>query len=285
LRRPGPGERTRQRGQGFDRFTAGAQIGGPPAAPFPHRARHARPPRPPPPAPLPGRFPAEVIAWAVWLSHRFALSLRDVEGLRYERGIRVPSETIRAWVAKFGARHAAALRAREARPGRTWHPDAVFTRVGGQQVYLWRAVDEHGQVLDVLVRERRDADAAERVFRRLLGHAGGPPEAIVTDGLASYGAAKSRLPELATVEHRRVRAAARLNNRVEQSHQPTRLREQQMRRFKSVPSASGSSRRSAGSATTSACAATCSTASEHRAVRRVRYAIWRALLGTIALHA
>jgi putative transposase len=141
------------------------------------------------------RFPAEVIAHAVWLYHRFALSLRDVEELLYERGIVVTYETVRAWVAKFGARYAADLRKRAAKPGRTWHLDEVFTRAGGRQVYLWRAVDEHGQVLDVLVQEHRDADAAERFFRRLLGHAGGPPEAIVTDGLASYSAAKSRLPD------------------------------------------------------------------------------------------
>ena len=183
------------------------------------------------------RFPAAVIAHAVWLYHRFALSLRDVEELLYERGILVTYETVRAWVAKFGARYAAELRKREARSGRTWHLDEVFTRVGGRQVYLWRAVDEHGQVLDVLVQDRRDTDAAERFFRRLLGQAGGPPAQIVTDGLASYGAAKARIPELAGAEHLRVRAAARLNNRIEQSHQPTRLRERQMRRFKSLPSA------------------------------------------------
>jgi putative transposase len=183
------------------------------------------------------RFPADIIARAVWLYHRFALSLRDVEELLSERGIHVTYETVRAWVAKFGARFAAQLRRGERKPGRTWHLDEVFARVGGTQVYLWGAVDEHGQVLDVFVQERRDADAAERFFRRLLGRAGRPPDQIVTDGLGSYAAAKARIPELAAVEHLRVRAAARLNNRVEQSHQPTRLRERQMRRFKSVASA------------------------------------------------
>jgi len=159
------------------------------------------------------RFPAAVIAHAVWLSHRFALSLRDVEELLFERGIALTYETVRAWVGKFGPQYAAERR-RAARPGRTWHLDEVFTRVGGRQVYLWRVVDEHGQVLDVLAQEHRDTDAAERFFRRLLGHAGGPPDQIVTDGLASYGAAKARVPELADVAHLRVRAAARLNNRV-----------------------------------------------------------------------
>lgn len=101
------------------------------------------------------RFPATVIAHAVWLYHRFALSLRDVEELLLERGISVTYETVRAWVAKFGAQYAAALRKREARPGRTWHLDEVFSRVAGKQVYLWRAVDEDGQVLDILVQEHR----------------------------------------------------------------------------------------------------------------------------------
>ena len=146
-------------------------------------------------------------------------------------------ETVRAWVAKFGTRYAAELRKRAARPGRTWHLDEGFARMGAKPVSLWRAVDEHGQVLDVLVQEHGDTAAAERFFRQLLGNSGGPPDTIVTDGLASYGAAKARVPELASVEHLRVRAAARLNNRVEQSHQPTRLRECVMRQRKSVASA------------------------------------------------
>ena len=232
------------------------------------------------------RVPAVVIAHAVWRYHRFALSRRDVEERLYERlyerGIVVTPETVRAWVAQFAARYAADLRPRASRPGRTWHLDEVFTRVGGRQVYLWRAVDEHGQVLDVLVQECRDADAAERFFRRLLASVGGPPAAIVTDGLASYGAAKVRVPELAAVEHRRVRAAARLNNRVEQSHQPTRVRESVMRRFKSVASAQRF---------LAAFSAFCNhfrprrhllTAAEYRIVRHVRYASWRELSSAVA---
>ena len=185
------------------------------------------------------RFPAELIAHAVWLYHRFALSLRDVEELLAERGIVVSYEAVRAWVAKFASRYAAELRQREARSGRRWHLDEVYIRIGGTHVSLWRAVDAHGQVLDVLMQEHRDTEteAAERFFRLLLGHSGAPPDPIVTDSLASYGAAKARLQALAGVEHVRVRAEARRNNRVAQSHQPTRLRERQMRRFKSVPSA------------------------------------------------
>jgi putative transposase len=115
--------------------------------------------------------------------------------------------------------------------------DEVFVRIGGEQKYLWRAVDEHGQVLDILLQEHRDTEAAERFFRKLLGHAGAPPERIVTDRLASYGAALQRLPELDGVEHLRVYSAARRNNRAEQSHQPTRLRERRMQGFKSMDSA------------------------------------------------
>ena len=149
----------------------------------------------------------------------------------------VTYESIRAWVEKFGERFATELRRRERRPGRIWHLDEVFLKIRGEQVYLWRAVDENGQVLDILVQEQRDADAAERFFRRLLDQAGGPPERIRTDKLASYAAAKKRLSELDGVEHEKVHSQARLNNRAEQSHQPTRLRECRMQRFKSMISA------------------------------------------------
>ena len=115
--------------------------------------------------------------------------------------------------------------------------DEVFVRIGGEQKYLWRAVDEHSQMLDILLQDHRDTEAAERFFRTLLGHTGAAPERIITDRLASYGAALQRLPELSGVEHMRVHAAARRNNRVEQSHLPTRLRERRMQGFKSMHSA------------------------------------------------
>lgn len=182
-------------------------------------------------------FPVEVISHAVWLYARFALSYRDVEELLGERGIQVSYESVRRWVGRFGEHFAAELRRRERRVGRMWHLDEVFVRIGGEQKYLWRAVDEHGQVLDILLQEHRDTDAAVRFFRKLLGHAGEPPEQIVTDRLASYGAALQRLPELDGVEHLRVHSAARRNNRVEQSHLPTRLRERRMQGFKSMDSA------------------------------------------------
>ena len=183
------------------------------------------------------RFPAEAIAHAVRLYLRFALSFRDVEELLAERGVQVSYETVRRWVAKFGARYADALRKREARTGRTWHLDEMAVGVGGRRHWLWRAVDEHGRTLDVLLQEHRDTAAAERFFRRLLGHAGGAPERITTDKLGSYAVAMARLPDLAHVEHQQVRSARRCNNRVEQAHQPTRVRERVMRRFKSAASA------------------------------------------------
>ncbi|MBA3968854.1 MAG: IS6 family transposase [Gemmatimonadetes bacterium] len=183
------------------------------------------------------RFPAEVISYAVWLYYRFPLSHRDVEELLSERGIQVSYEAVRRWANKFGPIFAEDLRRRRVRPGRTWHLDEVFLRMNGRRVYLWRAVDEHGQVLDILVQARRDAAAAERFFRRLLDRVGDAPERIVTDKLASYAAARERIPELESVKHVCVRAAARLNNRIEQSHQSTRVRERRMQRFKSMSQA------------------------------------------------
>ena len=184
------------------------------------------------------RFPREVIAHAVRLYLRFALSFRDVEELLAERGVQVSYETMRRRVAKFGAYYADELRKREPRPGRTWHVDEMAVRLGGRLQWLWRAVDEDGQTLDVLLQEHRDAAAAERFFRRLLLVAGdAPPARITADKLGSYAAAIARLPELQGVEHLQARSAMRCNNRVEQAHQPTRVRERVMRRFKSAASA------------------------------------------------
>lgn len=178
------------------------------------------------------RFPGEVIAHPVWLYLRFPLSFRDVEEMLAERGIRVSYETVRCWVTKFGSQFAAQLRRREARSGRVWHLDEMAVRIGGKQHWLWRAVDEHGTTLEVLLQEHRDTGAAERFFRMLLGHAGAAPERINTDRLGSYAAAIRRLPELAGVEHQQVRSVQTCNNRVEQAHQPTRVRERRMGRFR-----------------------------------------------------
>jgi putative transposase len=174
------------------------------------------------------RFPGEIISHAVWLYHSFSLSFRDVELLLAERGIAVSYESVRRWCLKFGRRFALRLRGRRPRPGDTWHLDEVYIRINGVLHYLWRAVDQHGVVLDILVQDRRNATAAKRFFKRLLAGLKYKPRRIVTDGLRSYGVAKREvLPE---VRHRTSRY---LNNRAENSHRPTRRRERQMQRFKS----------------------------------------------------
>ena len=167
----------------------------------------------------------QIISQAVWLYHVFSLSLRDVELL--PRRCRF-YETIRRWCKKSGQTCAGRLRRRRPQPGDKWYLDEVFIRIQGVQHYLWRAVDQEGVVLDILVQPRRDAKAAKRFFRRLLKGLQYVPRVIVTDKLRSYGVAQREL--LPKVEHRQSRY---LNNRAENSHRPTRRRERQMQRFKS----------------------------------------------------
>ena len=174
------------------------------------------------------RFPPEIISHAVWLYYRFCLSFRDVEDLLAERGITVSYETIRHWCRKFGTEYARTLKRRERRLGDTWYLDELFVNIQGQRQYLWRAVDQDGDVIDILVQPRRDRRAAERFFRRLLKGQGGEPRRLVTDKLRSYSAA--RRDTMPSVVHDTSRYA---NDRAEVSHQPTRQRERQMRRFKS----------------------------------------------------
>ena len=119
------------------------------------------------------RFPPEIISHAVWLYHRFCLSFRDVEDLLAERGVTVSYKTIRQWCRKFGAEYARTLKRRQGRLGDTWHLDELFVNIRGQRQYLWRAVDQDGDVIDILVQTRRDRRAAERFFRRLLKGQGG----------------------------------------------------------------------------------------------------------------
>ena len=175
------------------------------------------------------RFPAEVIEHAVWLYHCFSLSLRDVEPILAARGIAVSYENIHDRGLRFGRLFANTLKRRRPRPGDKWHLDEVFVRIRGQHHYLWRAVDQNGNVLDIIVQNRRDTRVAKRSFRKLLKGLHYVPRVIVTDKLRSYGAAKREV--LPHVEHRQSRY---LNNRVEVSHQPTRRRERQMQRFKSA---------------------------------------------------
>ncbi len=175
------------------------------------------------------RFPQEIISHAVWLYHRFPLSFRDVEELPYERGVTVTYETVRQWCRKFGQAYANQLRRRRPRPGDKWHLDEMFLKIKGRTYYLWRAVDQEGNVLDILVQSRRNKGAAKKFFRKLLKGCEYVPRVIITDKLGSYGAAKREV--LPGVEHRQSRY---LNNRAENSHQPTRRRERAMQRFKSA---------------------------------------------------
>ncbi len=135
------------------------------------------------------RFPPEIISHAVWLYHRFGLSLRDVEDLLAERGIAVSYETIRQWCRKFGTKYARKLKRRGGRLGDTWFLDELFVKIQGQRHYLWRAVDQDGDVIDILVQPRRDRRAAARFFRKLLKGQGTEPLGLVTDKLICYGAA------------------------------------------------------------------------------------------------
>jgi putative transposase len=174
------------------------------------------------------RFPAEIISHAVWLYFRFPLSLRNVDELLAARGVIVSHETVRQWALKFGQGFANQIRRRLPQAGDKWHLDEVVVKIAGKKHWLWRAVDQDGTVLDILVQSRRDKQAAKRLLRKLLKKQCRAPRVMITDKLASYAAAKREI--MPGVEHRRHKG---INNRAENSHQPTRRRERQMKRFKS----------------------------------------------------
>ncbi len=224
------------------------------------------------------RFPRESIAHAVWRYVRFALRYRDVAELLAERGVIVTHETVRQWCRKFGQTYANALRRRRPRPGDKWHLDEVFIPIDGPQHYLWRAVDQDGTVLDILVQRRRDKVAAKKFFRRLLKGRAYVPRVIVSDKLASYSAAKREV--LPSVEHRRHKG---LNNRAENSHQPTRERERRMRRFKSPGHAQRFLAAYGPSASHFRPRRHRLTAEAYRATRTQRFATWRAVTRTPAM--
>ena len=174
------------------------------------------------------RFPAAIIQHAVWLYYRFNLSHRDIEDLLAERGIEVSYESIRLWCNKFGPQYAKRLSRKNQGFGDTFYIDEVFVKIGGKQWYLWRAVDQDGDVVDIILQNRRDGNAAKRFFKRLIKKSRNGPRKIVTDRLRSYGVAHRELiPETIHVTDQYS------NNRAELSHQPTRVRERVMRRFKS----------------------------------------------------
>src|ERR1700737_104042 len=174
------------------------------------------------------RFPIEIISHCVWLYFRFALSFRDVEEMMASRGVSLTYETVREWCLKFGQTYANGLRRKSPRPGDQWHLDEVFLKINGRLHYLWRAVDQDGEVLDILVQSRRNKKAAKKFFRKLLKQLRYVPSLIITDKLKSYSAAKAEvMPSVAHLQQKYQ------NNRAENSHQPTRLRERVMKRFKS----------------------------------------------------
>ena len=220
------------------------------------------------------RFPAEIISHAVWLYHGFSLSLREVELILAQRGIVVSYESIRTWSLRFGQDFASTLKRRRPKPGDKWHLDEVFIRIRGERHYLWRAVDQHGRVLDILVQSRRNTKAAKRFFKKLLRGLRYVPRVIVTDKLKSYGAAKREI--LPGVEHRQSRY---LNNRAEVSHQPTRRRERQMQRFKSARQAQRFLSAQGQIHNLFQLRRHLLTATDHRAARDRAFSTWREITG------
>ena len=224
------------------------------------------------------RFPPEVIAHAVWLYFRFALSYRNVEELLAERGVTLSYETVCQWCQKFGQAYANTLRRRRPRPGDKWHLDEVFVSINGAQHYLWGAVDQDGNVLDILVQPRRDKRAAVKFLRKLLQGLAYVPRVVITDKLASYGAALREI--VPSVEHRRHKG---LNDRAENSHQPTRERERRMCRFKSPGHAQRFLAAYGPIASHFRPRRHRLTADAYRATRTERFATWRAVTGTPAM--
>ncbi len=223
-------------------------------------------------------MPPAISAHAVWRYCRCALRYHDVEELLAERGVIVTYETVRQWCRTFGQQYANALRRRRSRPGDTWHLDAIFIGSNGVRHDRWRAVDQDGTILDLLVHSRRDKTTAKQFFRRRLEELADVPRVDSTDTLASDGAAKREV--LPSVEHRQHQ---RRNNRAEHAHQPTRERERRMRRFKSP----GHAQRflAADGPIASHCRPRRHrlTAAEYRETRDERFATWRAVTGTPAL--
>ncbi|MFJ8855491.1 IS6 family transposase [Streptomyces sp. NPDC102437] len=226
------------------------------------------------------RYPVEVIAHCVWLYRRFPLSFREVEELMLERDVAVSHETVRRWCAKFGQAYANGRRRRRPRPGDKWHLDEVFVKINGETKYLWRAVDADGNVLDILVQSRRDKAAARRFFRKLLKRTCSVPRVIVTDKLRSYGAAHREV--MPSVEHRSHKG---LNNRAENSHQPTRQRERAMKGFRSAGGAQQFLSAFSGISPHFRPHRHLMTAPEYRTEMTIRFAIWDQVTGVADLPA
>jgi transposase-like protein len=224
------------------------------------------------------RFPSDIIHRAVWLYLRFTLSYRDVEDLLAERGIQVSYETIRRWVLSFGPAIARRLRARRPTPHARWHLDEMFVRIAGKQMYLWRAVDAEGEVLDVLVQAKRDKAAAHKLMRKLLKKHGVAPDEWVTDKCPAYGAA---LRELGTRRRSHI-TSKRANNRAESSHVPVRRRECKLQGFKSPGSAQRFLSMHAATYNTFNVCRHLTIARTHRLFRAEAFAAWREAAGGAA---
>jgi len=178
------------------------------------------------------RYPIDVISQCVWLYFRFSLSYRDVELMMAERGVVVSYETVRAWCSKFGREYAKRLRRNRGRLADTWHLDEMYLKIDGNFQYLWRAVNQEGQVVDILVQSRRDTSAAKRFFSKLLGKEYAVRTQVITDRQGSWGAAMRLL--IPKVNHIQNKGA---NSRAEISHQPTRQRERRRCRFRTASEA------------------------------------------------
>ena len=174
------------------------------------------------------RYPKEIIGYTVWLYHRFMLSLRDVSEILAQRGIIITYESIREWGNKFGPQYATEIKRRSPRRGDKWYMDEMCIVLKGIKFWLWRAVDQDGYELDILLQSKRDKRSAKKFFKKLLRGLKYTPRVIITDELKSYSAAKKEV--MPGVEHRQHKG---INNRAENSHQPTRQQEKQMRKFKS----------------------------------------------------
>jgi len=220
------------------------------------------------------RYPVEIIAHCVWLYFRFPLSFREVEELMLERGVLVSHETVRRWCTKFGQAYANGLRRRRVQPGDKWHLDEVFVKINGELKYLWRAVDADGNVLDILVQNRRDTAAARRFFRKLLKKTWSVPRVIVTEKLRSYGTAHREI--MPSAEHR---AHKGLNNRAENSHQPTRQRERAMKGFRGTGGAQRFLAAFSGISPYFRPRRHLMTATEYRTGMTTRFAIWDEITG------
>ena len=178
------------------------------------------------------RFHSDVIKRVIWLYFRFNLSLREIEELMTERGVDVSYETIRRWINRYGSVFAKRIKSRAQNPSPRWHLDEVYTKINGKMIYLWRAVDDEGTVLDIVVQSRRNKKAAMRLLRKLIRNSGVKPKRIVTGRLASYRAALKDL----NLQHVHD-VGGRKNNRAENSHLPIRRRERKAQKFRSIGSA------------------------------------------------